>query len=291
MKAGPDSLIVFLAASIFLILLFIVAIFLPRLLKKEEAKKESAEINTVVNAFRALGDEIKSLKEQLVIKERLAALGEVSAGIAHEFRNPMGVIAGYAKLLLKSFDENDNRREIVQGILNEIEDMNRVMEELLKFSRSEPIKKIDINLTTSIRDVIQSMGDSADKIDFSLLDDVSIKGDETLLKQAIKNLVHNAIDAGDRVWIDVKRGARAEHQSLGTESQKDGVYITVRDNGKGIADRDVDRIFMPFYTTKEKGSGIGLALVQKIVMGHGGNITVESKEGEGSTFRVFLPKD
>lgn len=291
MKAGPDSLIVFLAASIFLILLFIVAIFLPRLLKKEEAKKESAEINTVVNAFRALGDEIKSLKEQLVIKERLAALGEVSAGIAHEFRNPMGVIAGYAKLLLKSFDENDNRREIVQDILNEIEDMNRVMEELLKFSKSEPIKKIDINLTTSIRDVIQSMGDSADKIDFSLLDDVSIKGDETLLKQAIKNLVHNAIDAGERVWIDVKRGARAERQSLGTESQKDGVYITIRDNGKGIADGDVDRIFMPFYTTKEKGSGIGLALVQKIVMGHGGNITVESKEGEGSTFRVFLPKD
>lgn len=291
MKAGPDSLIVFLTASIFLILLFIVAIFLPRLLKKEEAKKESAEINTVVNAFRALGDEIKSLKEQLVIKERLAALGEVSAGIAHEFRNPMGVIAGYAKLLLKSFDENDNRREIVQGILNEIEDMNRVMEELLKFSRSEPIKKIDINLTTSIRDVIQSMGDSADKIDFSLLDDVSIKGDETLLKQAIKNLVHNAIDAGERVWIDVKRGAWAERQSMGTESQKDGVYITIRDNGKGIADRDVDRIFMPFYTTKEKGSGIGLALVQKIVMGHGGNITVESKEGEGSTFRVFLPKD
>jgi signal transduction histidine kinase len=291
MKAGPDSLIVFLTASIFLILLFIVAIFLPRLLKKEEAKKESAEINTVVNAFRALGDEIKSLKEQLVIKERLAALGEVSAGIAHEFRNPMGVIAGYAKLLLKSLDENDNRREIVQGILNEIEDMNRVMEELLKFSRSEPIKKIDINLTTSIRDVIQSMGDSADKIDFSLLDDVSIKGDETLLKQAIKNLVHNAIDAGERVWIDVKRGAWAERQSMGTESQKDGVYITIRDNGKGIADRDVDRIFMPFYTTKEKGSGIGLALVQKIVMGHGGNITVESKEGEGSTFRVFLPKD
>ncbi|MEW6740478.1 MAG: two-component system sensor histidine kinase NtrB [Nitrospirota bacterium] len=282
MKAGPDILIIFLTASIFLILLFIVAIFLPRLLKKEEAKKESAEINTVVNAFRALGDEIKSLKEQLVIKERLAALGEVSAGIAHEFRNPMGVIAGYTKLLLKSLDENDNRREIVQGILNEIEDMNRVMEELLKFSRSEPIKKIDINLTTSIKDVIQSMGDSADKIDFSLLDDVSIKGDETLLKQAIKNLAHNAIDAGDSVWIDVEKGVSLN---------KEGVFIVVRDNGAGIPVNDVDRIFMPFYTTKDKGSGIGLALVQKIVTEHGGNISVESREGEGSTFRVFLPKE
>ncbi|WP_333653721.1 two-component system sensor histidine kinase NtrB [Dissulfurispira sp.] len=280
MKAGPDILIIFLTASVFLILLFIVAIFLPRLLKKEETKTESAEINTVVNAFRALGDEIKSLKEQLVIKERLAALGEVSAGIAHEFRNPMGVIAGYTKLLLKSLDENDRRREIVQGILNEIEDMNRVMEELLKFSRSEPIKKIDINLTKSIKDVIQSMGDSADKIDFSLLDDVSIKGDETLLKQAIKNLVHNAIDAGDSVWIDVEKGVSLN---------KKGVFIVVRDNGAGIPVNDVDRIFMPFYTTKDKGSGIGLALVQKIVTEHGGNISVESREGEGSTFRVFLP--
>jgi signal transduction histidine kinase len=243
MKAGPDSLIVFLTASIFLILLFIVAIFLPRLLKKEEAKTESAEINTVVNAFRALGDEIKSLKEQLVIKERLAALGEVSAGIAHEFRNPMGVIAGYTKLLLKSLDENDQRREIVQGILKEIEDMNRVMEELLKFSKSEQIKKAEINLTTSIKDVIQSMGDSADKIDFSLLDDVSIKGDEILLKQAIKNLVHNAIDAGDRVWIDLENGVSLN---------KEGVFIVVRDNGAGIPVNDVDKIFMPFYTTKDK---------------------------------------
>lgn len=282
MKAGPDILIIFLTASVFLILLFIVAIFLPRLLKKEEAKTESAEINTVVNAFRALGDEIKSLKEQLVIKERLAALGEVSAGIAHEFRNPMGVIAGYTKLLLKSFDENDQRREIVQGILKEIEDMNRVMEELLKFSKSEPIRKIDINLTRAIKDVIQSMGEANQRIDFRCSDDVVIKGDETLLKQAIKNLVHNAIDAGDRVWIDMEKGVSLN---------KEGVSIVVRDNGAGISWNDVDKIFMPFYTTKEKGSGIGLALVQKIVTEHGGNISVESREGEGSTFRMFLPME
>jgi two-component system sensor histidine kinase HydH len=280
MKAGPDILIIFLTASVFLILLFIVVIFLPRLLKKEEAKTESAEMNTVVNAFRALGDEIKSLKEQLVIKERLAALGEVSAGIAHEFRNPMGVIAGYARLLLKSFDENDQRREIVNGILKEIREMNLVMEELLKFSKSEPIEKVDINITKSIRDVIQGMGEAARRIDFRCSDDVVIKGDETLLMQAIRNLVHNAIDAGDMVWIDVEKGVSLN---------KEGVFIVVRDNGAGIPEKDLDKIFMPFYTTKEKGAGIGLALVQKIVMGHGGNISVESKGGEGSTFRMFLP--
>lgn len=282
MKAGPDILIIFLTASVFLILLFIVAIFLPRLLKKDEAKTESAELSTVINAFHALGDEIKSLKEQLVIKERLAALGEVSAGIAHEFRNPMGVIAGYTKLLLKSFDENDQRREIVQGILKEIEDMNRVMEELLKFSRSEPIKKADINLTKCIKDVIQGMGEASKRIDFWCSDNVVIKGDETLLKQAIKNLVHNAIDAGDRVWIDVEKGVSLN---------KDGVFIVVRDNGAGVSVKNMDKIFMPFYTTKDKGSGIGLALVQKIATEHGGNVSVESRDGEGSTFSVFLPND
>lgn len=282
MKTSPESLIIFLTASVFLILLFIVAIFLPRLLKKEEAKTESAEINTVVNAFRALGDEIKSLKDQLVIKERLAALGEMSAGIAHEFRNPMGVIVGYARLLLKSLDENDSRREIVQNIINEISEMNLVMEELLKFSKSEPMKKADTNLTSSIRDVIQGMGESGHKIDFSFNDDVVIKADEPLIKQAIRNLIHNALDAGEKVWINIERGIHLD---------RDGVFIDVKDNGRGIPEEDLNRIFMPFYTTKDGGSGIGLALVQKIVMGHGGNISVESIEGKGSTFRIFLPND
>ena len=93
-------------------------------------------MNTLMGAFSALGGEINSLKEQLIMKERLAALGEVSAGIAHEFRNPMGVIAGYAKLLLKGLEDADDRKVIVQAILNEIEEMNRVMEELLKFSKA-----------------------------------------------------------------------------------------------------------------------------------------------------------
>jgi two-component system sensor histidine kinase HydH len=296
MNTGFDTLIIFLSASIFLILLFAILMFLPRLLKKIEPKEENIEINTVpsslIKAFSTLADEIKSLKEQLMVRERLAALGEVSAGIAHEFRNPMGVIAGYAKLLLNSLEHNDKRREFAAGILKEIGDMNSIMEEMLKFSKSEPIKKAAINLSKSIEDVIQGMGENADKIEFISHSNILIKGDETLLKQTFKNLIKNALDAGDKVWIEIKRGAwSVEQQALSRESQKDGVYITVRDNGNGIAEEDLKKIFMPFYTTKQGGSGIGLALVQKIVMGHGGNITVESKEGEGSTFRIFLPME
>jgi signal transduction histidine kinase len=282
MKAGAETFVIFLFASLFLILLIAIVIFLPRLLRKKNLELKNTEINNVVGAFQILGSEIKSLKEQLVIKERLAALGEVSAGIAHEFRNPMGVIAGYAKLLLKSLDETDSRRDVVQGILKEIADMNNVMEELLKFSRPEPIKKAAIDLTKSIRDVIEGMRDAAHRIDFSFSGSADIKGDETLLKQAIKNIIQNALDAGDRVWVSIERVS---------SDDKKGVFVFVKDDGKGIPEKDLDKIFMPFYTTKNSGSGIGLALAQKIVAGHGGNINVQSKEGDGSTFNVFLPAD
>lgn len=282
MKAGAETFIIFLFASLFLILLIAIVIFLPRLLRKKDLELKNTEINNVFGAFQILGSEIKSLKEQLVIKERLAALGEVSAGIAHEFRNPMGVIAGYAKLLLKTLDETDSRREIVQGILKEIAEMNNVMEELLKFSRSEPIKKAAVNLTKSIRDVIESMGDVSHRIDFPFSDNADINGDETLLKQAIKNIIQNALDAGDNVWVNIEKVYSAD---------KKGVIVSIKDNGRGISEKDLDKIFMPFYTTKNRGSGIGLAIVQKIVAGHGGNINVQSKEGYGSTFSVFLPSD
>lgn len=288
MKAYPDTLLIFLSASVFLILLLAVLVFLPRLIRKKDSTRERiTETDSVIGAFHALGNEIQSLKEQLILRERLAAIGEVSAGIAHEFRNPMGVIAGYAKLLSKSFEDSDNRKEIALGILKEIEEMNIVMEDLLQFSKPGLLKKTDINLTGTITDMLKGFGDEAAcNIDFSCGDDIVIKADETLLKQALKNLIRNALDAGDhalkKVWINIEKGSF---------SGKEGVFIFIKDNGKGIPESDINKIFMPFYTTKERGAGIGLALVQKIAMGHGGNVSVESREGEGSTFRFFLPND
>jgi len=280
MKEDPGIFVLFLLTSAFLLLLLITVMFLPRLLRKKEPEFKDLETNTVMGAFHALGNEIKSLKEQLIMKERLAALGEVSAGIAHELRNPMGVIAGYARLLLKGLDPADRRREAVQGILNEVEEMNSVMEELLKFSNSEALNKTDVDLSNAIMDVLKGIGDKGKAIAFSPQGPFIVRGDETLLKQAVKNLLHNAFDAGDKVWVSIERGLSFD---------KAGTFIVVKDNGKGIPEDDLNRIFMPFYTTKNSGSGIGLALVQKIAMGHGGNITVESMEGKGSTFRLFLP--
>ncbi len=272
---------VFLLASFFLIILFATVIFLPRLFKKKEQMHESVGLNTVIGAFSALGDEIKSLKEQLILKERLAALGEISAGIAHEFRNPMGVIAGYARLILNSLDENDNRRELAQGILKEIAEMNVLMDELLQFSKAEKIKKKQIDLKSFIKDLLENIAGN-DRVSFDCQEAVTIGADEKLLKQAIGNILQNALDEGQHVAISVMPNK---------EASQHGVYIDIKDDGRGIAEDDINKIFMPFYTTKERGTGIGLALAQKIIVAHGGNIRVQSKIGKGSTFRIFLPED
>ena len=280
MKTGHDIFTVFVSVSVFSVLLIVFSIFLARYLKRKEPPVEHIEMNSVMGAFNALGSEIKSLREQLVMKERLAALGEVSAGIAHEFRNPMGVIAGYARLLLKGLEESDGRRELVQGILTEVEEMNRVMEELLKFSKSESVKKVELDLARLLREIVGGMEDMGHRVDFPAGDAVAIKGDETLLKQAISNLLRNAVQAGNKVRLSLEP---AHLQG------KEGVCVAVKDNGAGIPAESFEKIFMPFYTTKNGGSGIGLALVQKIAPAHGGSVSVNSKEGKGSTFRLFLP--
>ncbi len=235
-----------------------------------------------MDSFQDLAGEVRSLREQVVLKERLAALGEVSAGIAHELRNPLGVIAGYGRLLLKTLDTGDERSELVQKILGEVEEMNRVIEELSRFSKIERIEKGDIEISKVVGYVVESMGVEGRNVEISLSETLRVKGDEALVKQALRNLIQNGIDAGRRVWVE------AHHSSVGG---KDGVTVKVRDDGEGIAPEDLERVFLPFYTKKERGMGIGLSLVQKIAQAHKGRVTVESTRGKGSTFHLFLPNE
>ncbi|MGE5239255.1 MAG: sensor histidine kinase [Chloroflexota bacterium] len=235
-----------------------------------------------MDSFQELAGEVRSLREQIVLKERLAALGEVSAGIAHELRNPLGVIAGYGRLLLKSFDAGDERSELVQKILGEVEEMNRVIEELSRFSKIERVEKADVEISRVVGDVVESMGMEGRNVEISLNEMLRVKGDEALVKQAVRNLIQNGIEAGRRVWVDAHRA------SVGG---KDGVTVKVRDDGEGIAPEDLEKVFLPFYTRKERGMGIGLSLVQKIAQAHKGRVTVESTRGKGSTFHLFLPNE
>jgi signal transduction histidine kinase len=281
MRVTPDIFFIFLLSTLLLLLLFALIFLIPRLIKKRELEQRDLDRNNFFEALQSFSKEIKSLKEQLVLKERLAALGEVSAGIAHEIRNPLGVIAGYARLILKSLDERDiQKRELVMGILKEVDEINSVMEELLKFSRSEPISKKELNLTKMIKDIVETL-ENKDRVIYQIEDPLFVRADEELLKKALKNIIKNGIDEAEKVWIDITKEKLEGHE---------GTVITIKDNGKGILEEDRDKIFMPFYTTKEKGTGIGLALAQKIVTAHEGKIAVESKIGEGSVFKIFLPQ-
>jgi len=237
-------------------------------------------MQSVIGTFNTLGNEIKSLRSQLVIKERMAALGEFSAAVAHEFRNPMAVIAGYAKLLNKNLPDSDPNKSISFSILKEIEQMNMVMEELLRFSKSEPLSKSEISISGLISGLVASLDSSGNKIIFTPETEVVVSADEILLRQALRNLIQNGLDSGEKVWVDIKD----------INKKSDNILITVTDNGKGIPADKLDAVFMPFYTTKEKGLGIGLAFVQKVAVAHGGSVTAENVEGKGASFILSLPK-
>ena len=221
--------------------------------------------------------EIKAFEAQMELRSRLSSLGEISAGIAHELRNPMGVIAGYTKLLSKKADES--LRPTVNAIAKEINVMNRIISDFLSFAKPAELNISDVDLKGIIENCVSVVaggkGDIKTHIDIDGLP--AIKGDEILLRQAFTNLVQNAIESMP------KGGELSVRSSLG-----DFIEVSISDTGPGIAENIVDKIFLPFFTTKDRGTGLGLSIVQKIIVSHGGNIFVDSGNN-GTTFRIRFP--
>lgn len=238
----------------------------------------SGEIIGKIFIFVDLTD-IKALRTQVELKERLSQLGEMSAGIAHEFRNSMSVISGYANLLSKKFSPSNNTS--VDAILLEIKNMDVIISELLAFAKPTVLNMSSVDLNDLVNKTVSAItaGNEKVKVIINVGGTVYVKADEVLLKQALANLFMNAVES-------MHEGGSLE-VTIGSVNDK--VILTVKDTGHGIPDNIKSKIFLPFYTTKEKGIGLGLALVQKIIVSHGGIIDVESREGEGSTFRITLP--
>ncbi len=251
--------------------------------------------------------EIKMLKEQSELRKRLAMLGEMSAGIAHELRNSMGTIMGYVKLLSKQNQVEQSSKEILSTITSEINSMDLIIKELLNYGKpvSLSLSKVDLIkiIRTSIDSAIGRLPVNKPQIKPQIKIDVKISApdymhvyvDEVLIRQALQNLIQNAVDAmpaGGSLIIDV-RDYRAESflpsaEGIQTEL-REGVEIFISDTGAGISEENLDKIFLPFFTTKSRGTGMGLALVHKIILTHGGNIKADSREGRGTTFRIYLP--
>ena len=238
--------------------------------------------------------EIKRLQEQVELKRRLTVLGEMSAGIAHEFRNFMGTIMGFAKLISKRSEVNDPRQGMVDAITQELHAMNQLIEQLLSFGRHAELNLSPVDLEALFQKIIPQLKKQGEERFFP---DVRlevppgmprIRLDEILIRQAFTNLFQNAVEAmpdgGElRVCVNLVEQDRPKRNGAGE------ILIEVHDTGIGIPTDQQEKIFLPFFTLKEKGTGMGLALVHKIILSHNGRITVESAEGEGTTFRIHLP--
>jgi PAS domain S-box-containing protein len=224
--------------------------------------------------------EIKHLQEQVRLKASLADLGELSGGIAHEFRNSLAAMLGYAKLV-----ERQGEGEVVEHareISAEIATLRRVVDDFLRFANPTRLVLEPIELGALMEDlrddVRQRAGDKAVSLDIAG-DLPSISGDETLLRRAFTNLLRNAADAvgsGGRI--------RVAGRASGGELE-----LLIEDDGPGIAEDDAEKIFLPFVSRKDEGTGLGLALTRKILVHHGGRISAQASELGGACFRVVLP--
>ena len=241
--------------------------------------------NEIKGALCLLADltEVVELRERLFLKENLARVGEMVAGIAHEFRNGLATIMGNAKLL-QGHTEPDSS-EIVDALLEESQSLSRVVTEFLQFARPESLHVEPLDLGELLAELTGELGSRADEADVRLRFEkrsVRLQGDELLLRKAFSNLVVNAIES-----FAGADGMDAEVRV--TVDEADGLaVVTVRDNGPGVREADRRRIFTPFHTGKPAGTGLGLSVVQKIVVSHNGTVELE-ETAEGASFVVRLP--
>ena len=244
----------------------------------------------VARVILLLADLTESQRSQAekMFKESLAALGEMSAGMAHEFRNSLGTILGFANLLERRLGEGDPRTSQVREIMAEIHRLEAILKEILAFARPAPLQFTEVELHPLLEEVLALYRGPAEEAGVRItvtLEAASplIRAEATSLRQALGNLLRNALEA-------MPEGGELRVRTVGAGRAAPGsVAVVVEDTGGGIPPEDLPRIFAPFFTTKEGGTGLGLALAQKTVVGHGGRIEVRSVPGSGSGFTVTLP--
>lgn len=229
------------------------------------------------------------MRTQLNRAERLATLGQVAAGIAHEIRNPLVGIGSTATLLMEDFETGDSRFEDLQIILKETRRLDRIVNQIVDYARPRDLLPLTFSLVDLIRESLQVLADPIKekevKVDFSPAPELPpIRADRDQLKQVFLNIIQNAIEAlGPKGHLGL---FLAEELS----EQERGLRFRVVDNGKGISASALPRIFEPFFTIgKIRGTGLGLAICRNIIESHGGEIHAESQEGIGTTISIWLP--
>ncbi|RLB03493.1 MAG: hypothetical protein DRG55_00125 [Deltaproteobacteria bacterium] len=228
----------------------------------------------------------KELEESMKRAEKLAAVGQLAAGLAHEIRNPMASISGAIQLFKDEGFTNPNTERLMNIIITESNRLNRLISDFLLYAQPPKVRRERVNLSKVVKDTLELFFHSPEyrhgiELVEEIEEDVTVPCDPQQIQQVLWNLLLNAVEA-----MDGRGSLRVE---LYRDLDRESAVLKVEDTGVGMSQDEVERIFEPFFTTKERGTGLGLSIVHKIVEKHGGAIGVRSRKGEGSVFTVTLP--
>lgn len=236
--------------------------------------------------------EVTNLREQVALKNNLESLGEMSAGLAHEFKNAIATLHGYVQLL-QSLQLDERAQSTTTSLLNEVRNLSDMVTSFLNFARPQPLQVEEVELKELLDECSVDLAPLFTErnvklaVDYTERSSIVIGADERMLRQALLNLIRNAAEAipesaGTR-RVDV--AARAEQEQSG----RNWAVVEIKDTGDGIPEADLQRIFIPFFTSKAAGHGVGLALAYRVVTQHGGTLTAANSNTGGAVFTIRLP--
>ncbi|MBI3038874.1 HAMP domain-containing protein, partial [bacterium] len=231
--------------------------------------------------------ERRIIEQQLYHSDKLSSIGTLAASVAHEIKNPLASIKTLGQLLQEDVPPQDSKREYIDVIVSEVNRLNNVVEQLLKFAKPEESCFKSVDLSDLIKPVISLIRHESDRHKVQILCDipgrVEIHVDAEKIKQVFLNLFFNAIQA-------MPNGGTIRVNVLEDFESKQWVICNVEDEGSGMSKEVQEKVFEPFFTTKQRGTGLGLAIVKKIIDLHGGKIEVKSLLSMGTTFTLYLPR-
>ena len=238
--------------------------------------------------------EVMRLREQVALKRNLESLGEMSAGLAHEFKNAMAALHGYAQFL-QSIDHDDQGKAAADALLQEVRNLSEMITAFLNFARPQPLQLEKVYLGELIEECARELQPLFERQRVELVIEgfssapqrIEIQADTRMLRQVLLNLLRNAAEAIPDDKSDRRVTVRS---SIENEQGKQWATISIQDTGVGIATADLQKIFIPFFTTKSGGHGIGLALAHRVITEHGGTLNVANVSEGGAVFTIRLPQ-